>query len=60
VKEQWPWGKSRGSVTMIIAFIVGKVGDVGEAEKKIVLGGKLQFKRPNREFELVVCITRLN
>jgi hypothetical protein len=60
VKEQWPRGKSRGSVTIIIRFIVGKVGDVGEAEKKIVLGEKLQFKRPNCQCELVVCIIRLN
>jgi hypothetical protein len=60
VKEQWHWGKSRGSVAIIITFIVGKVGDVGEVKKKIVLGGKLLLKRPNYQCELVVCIIRLN
>jgi hypothetical protein len=39
VKEQCPWGKTKGSVTIIIRFIVGKVGDVGEEEKKTVSGG---------------------
>jgi hypothetical protein len=35
-KEQWAWGMSGGSVTIIITFIAGKVGDVREAEKKSI------------------------